>query len=717
MKSSALLSAGLAAALVMFGASAVPAQNEVPPSEDVLEAVIDASAPGAPLPKIFIPGVDLSGRGFHGDITWPQTLAAPEAVESWQKEIGFRGMYRLQLNLWEISQIEKNKALQEKLLSNYESVIQKISDSGATVILDIFSAPQGQGKVLDRTSFPVDSKAFKRLVKQYMRHFSCEKKYKIWYEVWSAPDLDNFFLGRKTEYLAIYRCVAEAAKELQAETRQIIPVGGPSTSWWFRGFEDSTILAPERSLIYELIKFCYHNKLPLDFISWHAYSTDPQVERELTGYNKGPVVLIREWLSYFNFPKETPLIVDEWNYDSGISNVLEERNGRSNVCASYIVSRIKAMADAELSGQVFFSLEDFQDNREGVVRNVGLFWYEQSPSGYKGGNKVSYNAFKMLNRLEGTFIPASLKAADDFSGVIATRGAPGTAAILMYNYADPEAFRNHVVHSIAPLGEAERKSVIAVLRAAAAGNMPGEADLEKLRLTGRVRNILKKAREVGELGRRVTTADRRIRLAVKNISSPAVFQKYTVDETSPRTGQFVPAEEKEVVAVDGAYQETITLKPFSVTLILLKPKPAEEIPAPVLPREVPVAVPVLNTTATQIGNGGVLQSGNQIAPAAVNPTVTNLTAVAVPPSGMGAVNATSTSLGVSAAATADATVMNVTAAGVPPPAGAAIVNATSTVAAVPAAAATTTADTAAASAPAVNGTAGNVTVIEGGAPQ
>jgi len=647
MKSSALVSACLAVALVMSGVSAVFAQTETPAkapsSEEVLEAVIDASAPGVPLPKIFVPGVDLSGRGFHGDITWPQTMAAPEAIESWQKEIGFRGMYRLQLNLWEISQIEKNKALQGKLLANYESVIQKISDSGATVILDIFSAPQGQGKVLDRTSFPVDGKAFKQLVKQYMRHFSCEKKYKIWYEVWSAPDLDNFFLGRKAEYLALYRCVAEAAKELQEETRQIIPVGGPSTSWWFRGFEESTILAPERGLIYELIKFCYHNKLPLDFISWHAYSTDPQVERELTGYNKESVVLIREWLSYFNFPKEIPLVVDEWNYDSGVSNVLEERNGKSNVCASYIVSRIKAMADAELSGQVFFSLEDFQDNREGVVRNVGLFWYEQSPSGYKGASKVSYNAFKMLGRLENTLIPASLKTPDEFSGVIATRGAPGTAAIIIYNYADPDTFRNHVVHSIALLGEAERRSVVAVLRSAGAGRLPGETDLERLRLTGRVRNILKKARGIGEIGQRAATADRQIRLTVKNIVSPAVFQKYTIDETSPRTGQFVPVEEKEIAAVDGAYQETFTLKPFSVTLIMVKPKPVEETPALVPPREVPVEVPVLdttNTTAAQIGNGGVLQSRNPAVPAPVNATVSESAAEIVPAANTTVMNTT-----------------------------------------------------------------------------
>jgi len=127
-------------------------------AEGDLEYTIDLNANTIPLPKIFSPNIDLSGRGFYSDPSWPQSLAAPEALDAWEKNIGWNGIYRLQYNLWEISQQAKDKQLQDKLLANYESVIKRVSDAGGTVILDIFSTPQGQGKVLDKKSSPVDLK-------------------------------------------------------------------------------------------------------------------------------------------------------------------------------------------------------------------------------------------------------------------------------------------------------------------------------------------------------------------------------------------------------------------------------------------------------------------------------------------------------------------------------------------------------------------------------
>ena len=283
--------------VILFLLAAVALPAGCASAQDELSVTLDDSSAAVPLPGIFSPNIDLSGRGFHSDITWPQNLAGQEALDSWRKDIGYRGMYRLQYNLWEISELDRNKELQGKLLEGYESVIKSVSDAGGTVILDIFSIPQGQGKVLDRKSYPADLELFKQLIKGHMRHLSCDRKFRIWYEVWCAPDLDEFFLGRQKEYLDLYRCVAEAAKELESETKIHIPVGGPSTSWWFRGFDDTALTVPERGLIYGLIKFCYQYKLPLDFISWHAYSTDPGAEKEMTGYNKSSVDLVRTWLS------------------------------------------------------------------------------------------------------------------------------------------------------------------------------------------------------------------------------------------------------------------------------------------------------------------------------------------------------------------------------------------------------------------------------------
>lgn len=118
--------------------------------EGDLEYVLDTGSNAIPLPDLFKPAIDLSGRGFHNDLTWPQSLADQRAIDTWQKDIGMRSVCRLQYNLWEISEVEGNRALQAKLLANYEDTIKRVSDAGGIVILDIFSTPQGQGKVLDK---------------------------------------------------------------------------------------------------------------------------------------------------------------------------------------------------------------------------------------------------------------------------------------------------------------------------------------------------------------------------------------------------------------------------------------------------------------------------------------------------------------------------------------------------------------------------------------
>ena len=91
-------------------------------SKEQLEIEVDANSKTTALPAIYQPNIDLSGQDFNRDASWPQTLAAKEVLESWQKDIGFKGFYRLQYNLWEISQLEKDKTALNALLNNYETL-------------------------------------------------------------------------------------------------------------------------------------------------------------------------------------------------------------------------------------------------------------------------------------------------------------------------------------------------------------------------------------------------------------------------------------------------------------------------------------------------------------------------------------------------------------------------------------------------------------------
>jgi len=543
-------------------------------NSDDLEITLDVKSNTIALPGIFKPNMDLSGRGSYAQASWPQTLAAPEVLDTWQKDIGFNGIFRIQYNLWDIYELAKNKEEQDRLLANYEEIIKKISDAGGIVILDIFGTPAGLGKVLDKKSPFYDYRSFKELVKSHMKNLSCDKRYNLWYEVWTAPDLDDFFLGRKQEYFNLYKAVAEGAKELEAETRIHIPVGGPGVSWWFQNSDGNTIVTPEKSFIYEFIKFCYSSRLPIDFITWHAYSTDGKAEKELTRYNKTAVPMIRDWLNYFRFDRNTPLIIDEWNYDSG-ANVLPARGERAFVSSSFIVSRIKNMYDAGLDHQVYFSLEDFYSAKDNLVRNTGVFWFDPESQKYKGGAKSSYNVFRMLAAL-GNKMFFTLKFDDEFVGVIPTKTTDGVV-LMIYNYIDPALAFNYVSRNIARLNEREKRFILSLIKRDTFDKiMRREQEVSVLRCSKKVKTLLQKAQEIYSRGEKFKTTPRNIKISLKNLKDNYLYQRYAVDEACSLNCAFTPAEEKETTASAEAYQESLVLKPYSVNMVVLKKKAAQE---------------------------------------------------------------------------------------------------------------------------------------------
>ena len=113
----------------------------------------------------------------------------------------------------------------------------------------------------------------------------------------------------------------------------------------------------------------------LDFISWHAYSSDLAEEKQDTIYSKPFVELIREWLTYFKFSSNIPLLIDEWSFD-GSANILAARGKNAYISASYIPGRLKNMYEAGIDYQTYFCLEDFGDNEAGAIRNLGIFSFD-----------------------------------------------------------------------------------------------------------------------------------------------------------------------------------------------------------------------------------------------------------------------------------------------------------------------------------------------------
>jgi beta-xylosidase len=533
---------------------------------------LDITSKTKATPSLLIkPGIDLSGRGFHNQSTWPQNLAAPEAIAEFSRYLDLQGgIFRLQFDLWEFVELAKNKQMQTEFLENYSTVIKNINAAGGITILDLYGMPPGLGKVLDKKSSPCDIKAFKELIKDIIRYFSCNKGYDVWYEIWNAPDLDDFFLGQKREYLNIYQAAAEGVKELEKEANRNIPIGGPGVTWWFQNLEGNTVFYPEKSLIYEFINFCSQRRLPLDFISWHAYTSDPLAESEITRYKKIVPELIREWLSYFGLDSATPLIISEWNYDAGL-NFEPKRGWESYVTASFIPSRIRNMLKAGIDYQIFFCLEDFKNNKQGVNRNVGLFWFGPKYDKYTGGLKSMFNVVRMLNMLGDEMFAASCLD-NEFVGIIATKTNAGLA-LLLFNYIDPEIARNYLSRHMAELHPKLARILVNLIHSDKWEKIKNlEIPLKSLRLNKRIKAKIEEAVRLNEKALSLACQPQNINLNIANLKDDYTYKKYIVDKTCRLDCVFEPCEEKEIKGVT-TYKETLVLEPYSVVLIVLDEKP------------------------------------------------------------------------------------------------------------------------------------------------
>jgi len=272
------------------------------------------------------------------------------------------------------------------------------------------------------------------------------------------------------------------------------------------------------------------------------------------------------------------LIIDEWNYDSG-ENILAERKEKAYISASFIPARLRNMYEADINYQVFFSLEDFQDNKEGVARNVGVFWADSQEPGYSGGSKASYNVFRFLGMLGSNMYISPSKLNDDFCGILATR-SEASYIILVYNYIDPDIFRSFLSRNIATVGEGERRTILEIFGSERLEKIKRkELDINSIQAPNKAKNLLKKALELDESGQKFIDLPRQLKLTVKNLKNEYLYTRYSVDSSCSLNCELNPTEEKTVNFSDGSYSEKLILNPYSVQLIIFRPKPAEAKPA------------------------------------------------------------------------------------------------------------------------------------------
>ena len=254
------------------------------------------------------------------------------------------------------------------------------------------------------------------LVAALARHFReryGDAEVKTWYfEVWNEPDIAPFWSADLAEYFKLYRWAAEGVKSVSREYR----VGGPASAIPYR-FEE------------ELLRYCARERVPLDFISTHAYGVKEGFF-DATG-SRGTVLdtdrtavrarmrQSRELIRKSALP-DVQLHFTEWSSAYTPTDYVHDQYHQ----AAFILDKIKGAQESVDSMSYWVFTDIFEENGPRMTPFHGGFGLLN----YQGIRKPAYFAYEFLNRLGAQ----ELENGDDSSWVC--RNAEGGVQALVWNF-------------------------------------------------------------------------------------------------------------------------------------------------------------------------------------------------------------------------------------------------------------------------------------------
>ena len=263
---------------------------------------------------------------------------------------------------------------------------------------------------------PADYTKWNALIKTFAQHlidrYGIDEVSSWYFEVWNEPNID-FWTGRPAQetYFKLYDNTARALKSVSARLR----VGGPATA--------------QAAWVDALIAHTNENRVPLDFVSTHAYGNDtamdifghPQsipahqmvsaavdkVHRQIAASARPHIPLI--WSEFNATYMSEPEITDTIYMGPWLANTIRECDGKVDMMSYWTFSDV------------------FEE--QGVIKKpffggFGLIAIDDLP-------KPAFNVFKLLHTLGDGRIPQSA------SDVLVTKKKDGTVVLAAWNLAEP----------------------------------------------------------------------------------------------------------------------------------------------------------------------------------------------------------------------------------------------------------------------------------------
>jgi hypothetical protein len=303
--------------------------------------------------------------------------------------------------------------------------VDTILATGAEPIMCICFKPKGLFPVVDQNIVePNDYAQWEELIFRMVRH-SKERDPRIRYwEVANEPDIGESggcpYRFQPENYTRYYKHTVDAI--LRADPNAL--VGGPALAW------------ARSPILPRLVEFCEKENVPLHFVSWHIYSSDPLQIR-------GTIDYVRDLLA--KHPGVKPqMILDEWNVDLSFP----PEDPRFQPC--YVAEVIWQMKEGGLDYSCYYHIRDWHVQREPFAKFMSpqgtmfMFrWWNRRPQydglfDYQNEIRPAYFTFKLLSRLTGERLRVT-SASESVHGLATWDSYLELYNLLVWNYSTSPA--------------------------------------------------------------------------------------------------------------------------------------------------------------------------------------------------------------------------------------------------------------------------------------
>jgi xylan 1,4-beta-xylosidase len=252
------------------------------------------------------------------------------------------------------------------------------------------------------------------LIRHFAQHlvdrYGIDEVSQWYFEVWNEPNID-FWDGipRQKSYFDLYAHTARALKSVSPRLR----VGGPATA--------------AAAWVSDFLKFTAANRVPVDFVSTHAYADD--TVENLFGTNEEIPMDDRVCRAVSKVHNEIqssanpnlPLFITEWNFQGML-------DARDTIFAGPALANTVRQCDGLVNMMSFWTFSDvFEENGPIPKPFIGMFGLRA-----KGGiNKPSYYAYGLLHEL------GNERLTNPSHDIIATESGNREIEVAAWNLVDP----------------------------------------------------------------------------------------------------------------------------------------------------------------------------------------------------------------------------------------------------------------------------------------